>query len=86
MNTPILLLVYKKPETTKKVIDAIRLSKAKKIYISINTPKKKNIEDLKKNRKVIEIINMIKVNKLQIELQIELNKNVTIRNELRVFN
>ena len=62
MNTPILLLVYKKPETTKKVIDAIRLSKAKKIYISINTPKKKNIEDLKKNRKVIEIINMINWN------------------------
>ena len=46
----ILLLVYKKPETTKKVIDAIRLSNVKKIYISINIPPKKNIEDLEKYR------------------------------------
>jgi hypothetical protein len=59
LNTPILLLVYKKPETTKKVVDAIRISKVKKIYISINIPHKKNIEDLEKHKKIIKIINMI---------------------------
>ena len=59
MNTPILLLVYKKPETTKKVVDAIRKSKVKKIYISINIPPKKKIEDLENSKKVIDIINTI---------------------------
>ena len=36
MNTPILLMVYIKPETTIKIIERLQDIEPKKIYISIN--------------------------------------------------
>ena len=40
MKTPILLMVYIKPQTTLKVIKRLREVKAPKIYVSINIPLK----------------------------------------------
>ena len=61
MNTPILLMVYIKPETTIKIIERLKIIKPTKIYISINTPLKKNSKDIIKNKKVLDVL---KVNKM----------------------
>ena len=40
MKTPILLIAYKRPDTTKKVLEAISRVKPNKLYISQNIPSK----------------------------------------------
>ena len=62
MNTPVLLLVYKKPETTKKVVEALKKACVKKLYISINIPLKKNKEEIIKNNEVVKIVKNISWN------------------------
>ena len=63
MKTPILLLVYIKPQTTKRIIAVLRRIKAKKIYISINIPKKnENFFFIRNNNKVKKIIKSINWN------------------------
>jgi hypothetical protein len=57
--SPILILAYKRPDTTMHLINALRQVKPKLIYISINIPDKKNILDSEKNNKVLEIIKNI---------------------------
>jgi hypothetical protein len=59
MKTPILLMVYIKPETTLKVIKRLREVKVPKIYVSINIPLRNKKSEIKKNKKVIEIIKTI---------------------------
>ena len=59
MKTPILLMVYIKPQTTLKVIKRLREVKVPKIYVSINIPLRNNKSEIKKNKKVIEIIKTI---------------------------
>ena len=59
MNTPILFLVFKKPNTTAQVINSLRETKPKKIYISINIPKKNNKKDLLKHNQVLALIKRI---------------------------
>ena len=60
MNTPILLMVYIKPETTVKIIERLKIIKPKKLYISINTPLKKKSKDIIKNKKVLDVLKLIK--------------------------
>lgn len=38
MKTPVLLIGYRRPETTKKVLDAISKAKPQKLYVSLNIP------------------------------------------------
>jgi hypothetical protein len=52
-------MVYKKPETTLKVVDALRKSAVKNLYISINAPLKYYKEDIFKNYNVINIVKNI---------------------------
>ena len=60
MNVPLLLLLYKKPETTIQVINALKKVKPKLIYISINIPpKNKNKNDINKHNAVLKLINKI---------------------------
>ena len=59
MKTPILLLVYIKPQTTKKIIAVLRKIKAEKIYISINIPKKNEKKNIFNNHEVKKIIKSI---------------------------
>jgi hypothetical protein len=59
MNTPILLMVYIKPETTIKIIERLQDIEPKKIYISINIPTKENEKEIIKNKKVVNILKKI---------------------------
>ena len=59
MKTPILLMVYIKPQTTLKVIKRLREVKAPKIYVSINIPLKNKKSEIKKNKEVIDLIKTI---------------------------
>ncbi len=60
MNVPLLLLLYKKPETTIQVVNALKKVKPKLIYISINIPpKNKNKNDINKHNRVLKLINKI---------------------------
>src|SRR6478752_7258722 len=40
METPILLLIFNRPETTQRVFDSIRSAKPKRLYISADGPRK----------------------------------------------
>ncbi len=62
MKTPILLMVYIKPQTTLKVIKRLREVKAPKIYVSINIPLKNKKSEIKKNKEVIDLIKTINWN------------------------
>ena len=59
MKTPILLLVYIKPNTTKKIIKVLKRVNAKKIYISINIPHRRDEKNFLNNSKVKKIIKSI---------------------------
>ena len=48
MKTPVLLMVYIKPETTIKVVEKLKEINARKIYVSINIPPDNNTKDIKK--------------------------------------
>ena len=52
MKTPVLLMVYIKPETTIKVVEKLKEINARKIYVSINIPPDNNTKDIKKNLEV----------------------------------
>ena len=44
MKTPVVLIIYHRPELTKKVIEALRLVKPKKIFVIADGPKSKKDE------------------------------------------
>lgn len=46
MNTPVLFLIYNRPEYTKKVFDSIKKTKPKKLFIHADGPKKDDPKDL----------------------------------------
>jgi hypothetical protein len=45
LKTPVLLIVFNRPETTRKIFDAIRLAKPETLYISADGPRKEIQED-----------------------------------------
>ena len=55
-NTPILLITWKRPNATLKVINAIRNVKPSKIYVSSDGPRFENFSDAKKIEKTRELI------------------------------
>ena len=60
MNIAVLLLLYKRPETTVHVIDALKQVKPKTIYISINIPPNNSShEDFKNYKKILDLIKEI---------------------------
>jgi hypothetical protein len=60
MNVPLLLLLYKRPNTTEQVINALKKVKPKKIYISINIPPlDKNNQDYNNYKKVLKLVDKI---------------------------
>ena len=71
---PVLLILYKKPSTTRLVLNSLRKNKVKKLYISLNIPEKNNREDIANHKKVIELIKTInwdckiKINKRKFHL------------------
>jgi hypothetical protein len=74
MNTPILLIVYIRPETTIHVINALRKIKAQSVYIYQGIPKeKKSSQDFRNYKKVSNIIKNINWN---CKLKLKNQKNV----------
>jgi hypothetical protein len=74
MNTPILLIVYIRPETTIHVINALRKIKAQSVYIYQSIPKeKKSSQDFRNYKKVSNIIKNINWN---CKLKLKNQKNV----------
>ena len=63
MNVPVLLILYKRPETSIHVINSLRKVKAKSIYISINIPPtKRNRFDYESHKNVLKLISKINWN------------------------
>lgn len=56
MNSPVLLIVFNRPDTTRKVFDAIKLFKPPILYVSADAPRKGNMDDNKKCAEVREIV------------------------------
>lgn len=57
LKTPILFLMFNRPDTSIKVFEKIRQAKPKKLYLAVDGPRKK--EDEEKIKKNHEIINKI---------------------------
>lgn len=56
---PILLMVFNRPELTKKVFEQIKKYKPTRLYVASDGPRKKNIDDLELNIKVKKIFENI---------------------------
>lgn len=59
MNTPILFLIFNRPDTTFKVFDTIKQAKPRKLYIASDGPRRNNIEEKKLCLESRTIINKI---------------------------
>lgn len=59
LTTPILLIVFNRPDTTELVFDAIRQARPRRLYISSDGPRPGNASDLSKNNAVKEIVNKV---------------------------
>lgn len=58
-NSPILFIIFNRPDTTKKVFDEIRKVKPKRLFIAGDGPRKDNQNDLLKCEETRKIINQI---------------------------
>ena len=59
MNTPILFLVFNRPDTTKKVFESIKAVKPSRLYISCDGARLDNDNDKEKIKEVKEILKNI---------------------------
>lgn len=59
MISPVLLIVFNRPDTTRQVFDSIKKRKVPKLYISADAPRKGNQEDERKCTEVREIVQHI---------------------------
>ena len=58
-NSPVLLIVFNRPDTTQKVFDAIRRAKPKKLYIAADAPREGNESDVNNCALVKEIVESV---------------------------
>ena len=59
-DTPVLIINFNRPDKTEKILNILRLVKPRKLYLSIDGPRKKNIKDkiqIKKIKKQFQSIN-----------------------------
>jgi hypothetical protein len=56
METPLLLIIFNRPDTTKLVFDAIRKAKPSKLYVSADAPREGNDNDILNCNKAKEIV------------------------------
>lgn len=59
MNSPILFLVFNRPELTRKVFESIREAKPKRLYISADGPRAGKIGEAEKCNEVREIFSSV---------------------------
>ncbi len=58
-NTPVLFLVFNRPEKTKRVFSIIKLVKPPRLFIAADGPRENILEDLEKCKQVREITKLI---------------------------
>lgn len=56
LETPVLFMVFNRPEKTQRVFNAIRMVKPQKLYVAIDAPRSNRPDDLEKVTKVKEIV------------------------------
>ena len=59
LDTPVLLLIFNRPETTFEVFDAIREARPKALFISADGPRKDRVDDLVKCDAARSIVNKV---------------------------
>lgn len=59
LNTPVLFIIFRRPDTTKKVFEQIRKAKPKHLFVAANAPRPDNEEEAEKYRKAREIVNFV---------------------------
>lgn len=59
LNTPILFIIFKRPEVTLRVFNAIKQAKPRKLYVSANAPRPGNLEEIENCNKTRNIINTV---------------------------
>jgi hypothetical protein len=59
MNTPVLMLIFNRPETTYKVFDRIKSEKPRKLYISADGPRENKEGEYERCLKAREITEMV---------------------------
>jgi hypothetical protein len=59
IEAPVLLIVFNRPETTQKVLDAIKKAQPQKLYIAADAPPIGNVEDEKNCPLVKEIVKQV---------------------------
>lgn len=58
-NTPILFIIFNRPDTTQKVFEQIRAIKPKKLFIAADGPRKDRVGELEKCLEVRKIVSRI---------------------------
>lgn len=58
-DTPILLIIFNRPETTQKVFDAIRIVKPSRLYIAADGPRKDRVDEAEKCKAVRDIVKSV---------------------------
>jgi len=56
LNTPVLLLVFNRPDTTREVFEAIKKARPAKLYVAADAPRQNHLTDLKRSQQTLEII------------------------------
>jgi len=59
LTTPVLFLIFNRPDTTRKVFEAIRKVRPTKLYIAADGPRADREEDIRKCNQAREIVNTI---------------------------
>jgi len=59
LNTPVLFITFRRPDTTRKVFERIRQAQPKRLYIAQNFPGSDNVEEVEKWKCVRAIIENI---------------------------
>lgn len=58
-STPVLFLIFARPETTKKVFERIRAIKPQKLYVAADGPRKNNLDEIQRSKDAKHIIDSI---------------------------
>lgn len=59
MTTPVLFLIFNRPDTTQRVFDAIKKAKPTKLYVSADGPRKDKIDEAAKCQAARDIIKQV---------------------------
>lgn len=59
LDTPVLLIVFNRPENAKKVLDSIRKVAPKKLYLAADGPRRDNVADIENSRLTRKLLNEI---------------------------